>query len=77
MARFRLALPAFAVVAVSMFFFNALFFHLLLRYTYIRFEFLLLFVQALVFLMTFSFSKYWAFANPMVIERAKENEAHV
>lgn len=77
MARFRQALPSFAVVAASMFFVNALFLHLLLRYTYIRFEFLLLLVQALVFMMTFAISKYWAFAKPIVIDRAKEHEARV
>ena len=65
--RFCRALPAFALVAVSMFFFNATVFRLLLGYTHYRFELLLLFVQALVLLITYTATKYWAFAKQMDI----------
>ena len=61
-ARFNRALPAFAVVAVSMFLLNAMFFHLLLRFTAIRFELCLLFAQSIVLVLTFLVSKYWAFS---------------
>jgi putative flippase GtrA len=61
-ARFHRALPAFAIVAVSMFLLNATLFHLLLEYTSIRFEFCLLIAQSLVLVLTFLVSKYWAFS---------------
>lgn len=61
-ARFHHALPAFAIVAVSMFLLNATLFHLMLRNTQIRFEISLLFAQSLVLVLTFLASKYWAFS---------------
>ena len=50
-----------------MFLFNATIFHLLLGYTPFRFEYLLLFVQSLVLAITYTASKYWAFAKKMDI----------
>ena len=61
-APFDRAMPAFAIVAVSMFLINATLFHLMLRNTQIRFEISLLFAQSLVLVLTFLASKYWAFS---------------
>lgn len=59
----RFALPAFASVALGMFLLNAVVFHLLLKYASLRFELALFFAQALVVILTYVASKYWAFAK--------------
>jgi putative flippase GtrA len=67
-ARFRQAMPAFALLAMAMFLINALILHILLAHFSFRFELSLFFAQAFIVAITYAASKYWAFAKPLQIK---------